>query len=253
MMSYRSPEPKPPFVLRVSPVPLKLLIGFAVLVAALVGLAHLLTPMTFVTCSRASDTAAWSCEVRGFPRGDHRTYDLVGASSPSSGIDLPPVALKPLDDGGGMLVAGNLELARFPLREVRAASIATRELVALMSEGGAREATVIVRQPPGDSLLVMAALPVLGLFALWLFFRPSTFVVDPESALLEVELRSTPFTRTRFTTSLSKIVGISPGHDLDVAITLADGTVHHVTPLGWTERMVARRARELREAVEAAT
>lgn len=253
MTPYRSPEPKPPFVLRVSPVPLKLLIGFAVFVAALVGLVHLLTPMTFVTCSRPGDDAAWTCDVRGWPRGNHRMHDLLGTSSPSSGIDPALVALKPLDDGGGILVAGKLELARFPLREVRAATVATRELATLMTEGGAREATVIIRQPPGDELLIMAALPVLGLFALWLFFRPSTFVVDPESSLLEVELRSTPFTRTRFTTSLSKVVGISPGHDLDLAITLTDGTVHHVRPLGWTEHAVAQRARVLREAIEAAT
>jgi len=252
MTPYRSPEPKPPFVLRVSPVPLKLLIGFGALVAALVGLAHLLTPTTFVTCSRSGETSSWTCDVRGWPRGFRRTHTLVGTSSPGSGVDPAPVALKPLDDGGGVLVAGNLELARFPLREVRSASTAARELAAEMRAGGARESTVIVRQPPSDDLLLWAALPVIGLFAIWLFFRPSKFVVDPESSMLEVELRSTPFTRTRFTTSLSKIVGVSPGPDLELAITLADGTVHHVRPLGWTEHGVARRARSLREAIEAA-
>lgn len=244
MTPYRSPKPKPPFALRVSPVPLKLLVGFTALVAMLVGLAHLLTPITFVTCKRGGESAAWSCEVRGLPRGYQRTYDGVAAA--------PPVALKPLEDGGGALVAGNLELARFPLREVRAASVAARELATKMGEAEAREVTARVRQPPGDELLVIAALPVLGLFALWLSFRPSSFVVDPESSQLQVELRSTPFTRTRFTASLSKITGISPGHDLDLVITLADGTMHHVAPLGWTERAVARRVRALRGAIEAA-
>lgn len=256
MTTNPTPEPKRPFVLHATPVPFQFLLAFTLLAALVVGLVHLLTPVTFVKCSRPSEASAWSCEVRGFrfpsPEPIHRTYDLVAANAQPGSAKLPPVALTPIDGGGGALTAGDLELARFSLREVPAASAAARELASELAKDGAREHIVIVRQSPSDDLFLFATLPVLGLFALWLFFRPSRFVVDPQDGVLEVELRSTPFTRTRFTASLAQIEGVS-GRDREIAISLADGTVHHVAPVGWTDRGSAQRAHALRAAIEAAT
>lgn len=254
MSAYRAQEPRAPLVMRIALLPTWLLAAVAALIVGSFAIAHLLTREVSIRCARGDDVGAWSCEVRERRIGFEQSLGSITVEVPrslASGVGPEPISFKPLDDGGGIARVSDRELARFSLREVGAARRAIRDLSNDLGEAGKRSAEALVRVPPGDGLLLLCALPLLALAALWGFCRPTTLVVDADEGVLRVEQRTSPLSSSSLSASLARVQGVTPGPDLDLALSFTDGTVHRIAPVAWTSAATARRARELREAIEA--